>query len=58
MFLSLAFQGEDLTPSSLSAAIADTYKRLELMKSADGIALKGFYEEQVKEEHDSAAETF
>ena len=49
MNLSLGFQSNDLTPSSLTGSINDTYLRLDLMKDADGTALAGFFKEYNKE---------
>ena len=40
--MSLAFQGKDLTPSVVFQAIEDTYFRLDLMKTQDGVALEKF----------------
>jgi hypothetical protein len=42
--LSLTFQGEDLTPSSILNAISETYVQLELMKIVDGRCLASFYD--------------
>jgi len=38
--LSLAFQGQDLTPSVVFNGITDTYDRLEMMKETNGMALE------------------
>jgi hypothetical protein len=51
--LSLAFQGKDLTPSVVFQAIEETYLRLELMKTEDGIALAQF-----KLDFDSRTDSF
>jgi len=51
--MSLAFQGKDLTPSVVFQAIEETYLRLELMKTEDGIALAQF-----KLDFDSRTDSF
>ena len=44
-FLSLAFQGEDLTPSSLEQGLNRTLEQLEEMKTVNGKSLAKFYQD-------------
>ena len=40
--LSLVFQSEDVTPSAVQQQIEETYSRVELLKTIDGISLQDF----------------
>ena len=40
--LSMVFQSEDATPSAVQQQIEETYSRVELLKTIDGISLQDF----------------